>query len=66
MGDINADRRNTNVDSFYRLYNSKHLIKVSTYCKNPDNPLTIDLMLTKMHRSFQNSCVIETGIETVI
>ena len=30
--------------------------------KNPDNPKTIDLMLTKLVRSFQNTRALETGL----
>ena len=35
---------------------SKDLIET-----NPHNPKSIDLILTNRSRSFQNSCVIETG-----
>ena len=30
--------------------------------KNPDKPKCIDLLLTNKNRSFQNSCVIDTGL----
>ena len=30
--------------------------------KNPENPSSNDLILTNNLRSFQNSCVIETGL----
>ena len=40
----------------------KSLIKYSTYHKNPENPSSIDLILTNNLRSFQNSCVIEKGL----
>ena len=33
--------------------------------KNPDRPSCIDLILTNCLRSFQNSCVIETGLSDV-
>lgn len=62
MRDINADRTKTSVDNFCQICNLKHSIKVPTCHKNPDNPSTIDLMLTNMHRSFQNSSAIERGL----
>ena len=62
MRDINADRRKTSVDNFCQICNLKHSSKVPTCHKNPDNPSTIDLMLTNMHRSFQNSSAIERGL----
>ena len=62
MGDFNVGRSNTVVDGFCELYNLKHLIKVATCYKNPENASTKDLMLTNAYRSFQNSCAIETGL----
>ena len=38
------------------------LIKEPTCYKNPQNPSCIDLILTNSPYSFQNSCVIETGL----
>ena len=35
MGDVNDEKID---ESFKYLYNLKHLIKVSTCYKNPDNP----------------------------
>ena len=37
------------------------MINKPTCYKNPDRPSCIDLILTNCPRSFQNSCVIETG-----
>ena len=37
------------------------IIKPTCY-KNPERPSCIDLILTNCHHSFQNSCVIETGL----
>ena len=62
MGDFNADKNNTSLKDFCQLYNLKHLIKVPTCYKNPENPSIIDLMLTNSPYSYQNSCVIETGL----
>ena len=38
------------------------MINKSTCYKNPDRPSCIDLILTNCPCSFQNSCVIETGL----
>ena len=62
MGDFNADKNNTSLKDFCQLYNLKHLIKVPTCDKNPENPSIIDLMLTNSPYSYQNSCAIETGL----
>ena len=48
--------------SFCEAYNLKSLIKQPTCYKNPDNPTCIDLILTNVPRSFQSTCVIETGL----
>ena len=62
VGDFNAEESNNSIKDFCDVYGFKHLIKDSTCCKNPDNPKCIDLMLTNKNRSFQGSCVIETGL----
>ena len=62
MRDFNADKNNTSLKDFCQLYNLKHLIKVPTCYKNPENPSIIDLMLTNSPYSYQNSCAIETGL----
>ena len=38
------------------------MINKPTCYKNPDRPSCIALILTNCPRSFQNSCVIETGL----
>ena len=35
---------------------------IITIYKNPDNPASIDLLLTNAPRSFQSTCVLETGL----
>ena len=62
MRDFNAEEVNIHIKDFCNQYKLKNLIKVPTSFKNPDNPKTIDLMLTKSVRSFQNSCALETGL----
>ena len=62
MGDFNADLSNDFVDSFCGSYSLKSLIKKPTCFKNPDHPISIDLILTNRQKGFQNSTIIETGL----
>ena len=48
--------------SFCENYNLKTLIKQRTCYKNPDNPTCIDLILTNIPLSFQNTCGLETRL----
>ena len=43
-------------------YNLTSMINKPTCYKNPERPSCIDLILTNCSHSFQNSCVIETGL----
>ena len=52
----------TNLNDFCNLYLLKNLIKKPTCFKNPENPKTIDLILTNRPRSFCNSDTLETGL----
>ena len=47
---------------FFLKHNLINLIKQPTCYKNPDNPTCIDLILTNDPRTFQSTCVIETGL----
>ena len=51
-----------NLKDFCNLYHFKHLIKKPACIKNPENPKTIDLILTNRPRSFCNSDTLETGL----
>ena len=62
IGDFNAQASDTSVKDFCDIYSFQHLIKEPTCCKNPNNPKCRDLMLTNRQRSFQNSCVVDTGL----
>ena len=62
VGDFNADVNDPIMSFFCESYNFKSLIKDPTCFKNPENPSCIDLILTNSPYSFQNSCVIETGL----
>ena len=48
--------------AFSDNYNLTSLIKQPTCYKNPNNPTCIDLILSDTPRSFQSTCVIETGL----
>ena len=48
--------------SFCEKYNPTNLIKQPPCYKNPYNPMCIDLILTNVPRTFQSTCVIETGL----
>ena len=62
LGDFNAGVEDTSVKNFCRSYNLTSMINKPTCYKNPDRPSCIDLISTNCPRSFQNSCVIETGL----
>ena len=48
--------------AFCDNYDLTSLIKQPTCYKNPNNPTCIDLILSNTPRSFQSTCVIETGL----
>ena len=59
---FNDDIKNKYAKDFCDLYQLQNLIKGPTGFKNPENPTTIDLMLTNSRNSFCNSCCFETGL----
>ena len=62
LGDFNVDPEEVNMSDFLNIYNLKNLVKLKTCFKNPENPSSIDLILTNSHKSFQNTNVFETGL----
>ena len=62
LGDFNVGIDEPHMKSFCEAYNLTNLIKQPTCYKNPDNPTCIDLILTNVPRTFQSTCVIETGL----
>ena len=48
--------------TFCENYNLQNLIRQPTCYKNLSRPTSIDLILTNVLRSFQSTCVIETGL----
>ena len=62
IGDLNSQICEDTMRELCCVYNLKNLVKDPTCYKNPGNPSSIDLILTNKLRSFQNTCVIETGL----
>ena len=62
LGDFNVTDDEHHMKSFCENYGLKNLIRQPTCYKNPSNPVCIDLILTNVLRSYQNTCVVETGL----
>ena len=62
MGDFNVTDHEHHMKSFCENYGLKNLVRQPTCYKNPSNPVCIDLILTNVPRSFQSTCVVETGL----
>ena len=62
LGDFNSEMSETAMSEFCETYNLTNLVKEPTCYKNPNNPSTIDLILTNRPRCFQNTATIETGL----
>ena len=62
LGDFNVEVDDQNMKTFCDSYSLTSLIKQPTCYKNPSPPKCIDLILTNVPRSFQTTCVIETGL----
>ena len=61
-GIFNAVVLETFMTSFCEPYNLKSIIKEPTCFENLEKPSCIELMLTNRPKSFQSTCVIETGL----
>ena len=62
LGDFNVGIEEQHMKAFCDNYNLTSLIKQPICYKNPNNPTCIDLILSNTPRSFQSTCVIETGL----
>ena len=62
MDDFNVGVEEPHMKTFCESYSLQNLIKQPTGYKNPSEPICIDLTLTNVPRSFQSTCVIETGL----
>ena len=62
VGDFNSQMSEMHMKDFCDLYDLGNLIKEPTCFKNPNNPSSIDLMLTNRKSNFCNSRTLETGL----
>ena len=62
LSDSNVRIEDVSIKTFCSNFNLTSMINKPTCYKNPDKPTCIDLILTNCPGSFQNSCVIETGL----
>ena len=66
MGDFNCEYTETAITEYCDLYNLKNLINEQTCFRNIEDPTCIDLILTTMYRSFQNSTTAECGLSDLL
>ena len=62
LGDFNAEVEDADIKNFCSSYNLTSKVNMATCYENPDKPTFIELILTNSPGSFQNSCVVETGL----
>ena len=62
LGNFNAGIDDEALQIYVQLTNLTVSLKQLTCFKNPENPSSIDLILTNKPRSFQTKCVVETGL----
>ena len=62
IGDFNSEMTEESMQIFCDTYNLKSLVKEPICFKNVEKPSCIDLILTNTIKSFQNICVLETGL----
>ena len=62
LGNFNAGIDDEALQIYVQLTNLTVSLKQLTCFKNPENPSSIDLILTNKPRSFQTKCVAETGL----
>ena len=62
LGDFNVWVNEQHMQSFCETYDLKGLTKQQTCCKNLNSLTWVYLILTNVARSFQSTCVIETGL----
>ena len=60
--DLNVGTEDNYKKLFRENFNLKSLIRQPKCYKNPDDPTCIDFILTKVPRSFQITCNLETGL----
>ena len=65
LGDFNVEIDDQNMKTFGDSYSLTSLIKQPTCHKNPSHPKWSDLILTNVFRSYQTTCVMETGLSDI-
>ena len=62
IGDFNANQKDHSLITFCETYNLQNMVNEPTCYKNPDNPSSIDVILTNRRISFHSTTAIETGL----
>ena len=62
LGDFNSPVTEVTMSEICQTYNLYNLITEPICYKNPNNPSSIDMILTNRKNSFENSATIETGL----
>ena len=62
VGDFNADKSEPCLLQFLYEYNARNIVKGNTYFKNALNPSCIDLFITNICMSFQNTITISNEL----
>ena len=62
VGDLNAEPTESAVRDFCQIYGCENLIKDNSCIKNLEKPSSIDLIIIKGPKYFQNSVTLETGL----
>ena len=62
LGHVNAGVEDTDIKNCCNSCNLTSMVNKATSYKNPHKPTCIDLILINCPGSFQNSCVVETGL----
>ena len=62
LGGFNVGVEESHMKTFCENCSLQNLIKQPTCHKNPSRPTCIDLIVTNVPRSFQSTCIIETGL----
>ena len=62
LGHVNAGVEDRDIKNCCNSCNLTSMVNKATSYKNPHKPTCIDLILTNCPGSFQNSCVVETGL----
>ena len=58
---INSTFTDHTMNEFCQMYNLHNLLNEPTCYKNPNNPSSIDVILTNRKNRFENSTTIEAG-----